>query len=100
TPYMLHPYNEKFIYMADLVPMAHHIRLPWVMGYDISPGVTTQYKEKFYDFIIEKDLTCIFEHDNETWGAKIQKDERGDFKASESFKSSKELVQIIESTLV
>jgi len=71
TPYMIHPYNDKYIYMADLVPMSHHVPIPWVMGYDIEPAVTTKYKKEFYDFIIDKDLTMIFEHDNDNWGAKI-----------------------------
>ncbi len=71
TPYMLHPYTDKYIYMADLVPMAHHVRIPWVMGYDIEPGITTEYKESFYQFIIENKLSMIFEHDKETWGGKL-----------------------------
>jgi hypothetical protein len=51
--------------------MSHHVPTPWVMGYDIEPAVTTKYKKEFYDFIIDKDLTMIFEHDNDNWGAKI-----------------------------
>lgn len=73
TPYMMHPYTDKYIYMADLVPTAHHIGIPWVMGYDIAPGETVKYKQKFYDFIVEKDLTMIFEHDIDCWGGKLQK---------------------------
>ena len=76
TPYMIHPYNDKYIYMADLVPMSHHVPIPWVMGYDIEPAVTTKYKKEFYDFIIDKDLTMIFEHDNDNWGAKILEADR------------------------
>jgi len=72
TPYMIHPYTDKFIYMADLVPMAHHVNIPWVMGYDIEPGITTEYKENFYQFIMKNDLTMIFEHDKETWGGKLE----------------------------
>ena len=72
TPFLLHPYDEKFIYMADLVPTSHHISIPWVMGYDISPGRTTVDKAQFYRFILEKNLTLIFEHDMENWGAKIK----------------------------
>jgi glyoxylase-like metal-dependent hydrolase (beta-lactamase superfamily II) len=71
TPWLVHPYDEKFIYMADLVPTSAHIPIPWVMGYDISPGITTQDKQKFYEFISEKKLTMIFEHDMNVWGAKI-----------------------------
>lgn len=72
TPHLLHPYDEKFIYMADLVPTSHHIPLAWVMGYDIAPGQTTVDKEEFYHFIAKNNLTMIFEHDMEFWGAKIE----------------------------
>ena len=85
TPYLVHPYDEKFIYMADLVPTSAHIPVPWVMGYDISPGITTLDKVNFYNFIIEKNLTMIFEHDMNVWGAKIKKKKESDFEASEKF---------------
>lgn len=84
TPYLLHPYDEKFIYMADLVPTSHHVPIPWVMGYDIAPGITTQDKAEFYDFILKNNLTLIFEHDLECWGAKIKKGAH-DFEVQERF---------------
>jgi glyoxylase-like metal-dependent hydrolase (beta-lactamase superfamily II) len=71
TPYLMHAWDENFIYMADLVPTAHHIPIPWVMGYDISPGQTTKDKKDFYEFISSEKKTMIFEHDMATWGAKI-----------------------------
>lgn len=71
TPYMIHPYDEKFIYMADLVPTAAHIPVAWVMGYDIAPGQTTKDKKEFYEFILKNNLTMIFEHDKKFWGSKL-----------------------------
>ncbi len=71
TPYLMHAWDENFIYMADLVPTAHHVPIPWVMGYDIAPGQTTKDKEEFYKFISQTMKTMIFEHDIKTWGATI-----------------------------
>jgi glyoxylase-like metal-dependent hydrolase (beta-lactamase superfamily II) len=85
TPWLTHPYDEKFIYMADLVPTSAHIPVPWVMGYDISPGITTVNKVEFYKFIIEKNLTMIFEHDMNFWGAKVKQKSENDFEALEKF---------------
>ncbi len=85
TPWLVHPYDENFIYMADLVPTSVHIPVPWVMGYDISPGRTTVDKIDFYQFILEKDLTMIFEHDMKNWGAKIKKKSEHDFVVAETF---------------
>lgn len=85
TPYLVHPYDEKFIYMADLVPTSVHIPVPWVMGYDIAPGRTTVDKVNFYEFIMKQDLTMIFEHDMNVWGAKIKKKGESDFEALTTF---------------
>lgn len=85
TPYLVHPYDEKFIYMADLVPTSVHIPVPWVMGYDIAPGRTTIDKVNFYQFIIEKNLTMIFEHDMKVWGAKVKQKSSVDFEAETTF---------------
>jgi glyoxylase-like metal-dependent hydrolase (beta-lactamase superfamily II) len=85
TPWLVHPYDEKFIYMADLVPTSAHIPVPWVMGYDISPGRTTIDKVNFYQFIISKKLTMIFEHDMNYWGATIKKKNENEFEALERF---------------
>lgn len=71
TPWLLHPYDTKFIYMADLVPTSAHVSIPWVMGYDIAPGRTTRDKEEFYAFIKQQNLTMIFEHDMKFWGLKL-----------------------------
>lgn len=85
TPWLLHPYDEKFIYMADLVPTSHHVPIPWVMGYDISPGITTENKKSFYEFIVKNDLTMIFEHDLDSWGGKV-KPKGADYEVAERFK--------------
>lgn len=84
TPWLLHAYDENFIYMADLVPTSAHIPIPWVMGYDINPGQTTIDKAEFYQFIIDKNLTMVFEHDINVWGAKI-KPKGHDYEAQEAF---------------
>lgn len=79
TPYLLHAYDEKFIYMADLIPTSNHIHIPWVMGYDISPGVTTQDKKHFLSFIKKENLTIIFEHDPIYFGSTIKLNDKNDF---------------------
>lgn len=79
TPHMVHPIFDQFIYMADLVPMSHHVHVPWVMGYDIEPAVTTKYKQKFYETIMREELYMVFEHDLDIWGGQLAQDEKGKF---------------------
>lgn len=83
TPYLLHPYDNKMIYMADLIPTSNHVHIPWVMGYDISPGVTTIDKKDFLTMIEQKHLTMIFEHDPIYFGSTVKKNEKGDFVCDE-----------------
>lgn len=91
TPYLIHAWDEEFIYMADLVPTAHHVPIPWVMGYDISPGQTTKDKKEFYEFISSEKKTMIFEHDMKSWGARI-KYENGDPTIIEKLPASDEKI--------
>ena len=65
------------------------------MGYDMEPGTTTVYKEKFYERIMKDDLTMIFEHDMDTWGGKLEVDERGRYGLASPQASSKEMVERI-----
>ncbi len=85
TPYLLHPYNKDYIYMADLVPTSHHVHLPWIMAYDISPGITSTEKPEFLNFIAKNNLTIIFEHDPIYWGATIGQDEKRNYVAKNKF---------------
>lgn len=85
TPYLLHAYDDKLIYMADLIPTSNHVHIPWVMGYDISPGQTTVDKKEFLNFIEQKQLTMIFEHDPLFYGSTVKKNEKGDFVCAEKF---------------
>ncbi len=73
TPYQVLPFDESIIYMGDLVPTSHHLHLPWVMGYDMKPGVSSLEKIATYDFIIENNLIMVFDHDKDFWGGKIEK---------------------------
>lgn len=83
TPWLVHPFDEKFIYLADIIPTSNHVHVPWVMGYDINPAVTTKDKRRILEFVIENKLKVIFEHDPLYWGADIIKNERGHYKVSE-----------------
>ncbi|HXH30517.1 MAG TPA: MBL fold metallo-hydrolase [Bacteriovoracaceae bacterium] len=85
TPFLVHPYDDKFIYMADLVPTSHHVPVAWVMGYDIAPGRTTIDKDSFYKFIQKENLTMIFEHDLKVWGGKVAVGPKGDFQLGDAF---------------
>ena len=57
-------YNGRtIVYVADLLPSAGHIPLPYIMGYDTRPLITLEEKGKFLDKAVENNYTLFFEHD-------------------------------------
>jgi glyoxylase-like metal-dependent hydrolase (beta-lactamase superfamily II) len=55
--------GEKIAYMADLIPSAAHIPVPYVMGYDVRPLDTMKEKKTFLQTAAEKNYFLFFEHD-------------------------------------
>ncbi len=78
TTGMMHPIigdsSQKLIYMADLIPMAAHIPLPWVMAYDIQPVQTVQEKAEILPKIVDEDWILFFEHDPDHQAATVNFD--------------------------
>ena len=57
-------YQEKtIVFMADLLPTAGHIPLPYVMGYDTRPLLTLPEKEKFLSLAATNNFYLFLEHD-------------------------------------
>lgn len=71
-------YNGKtVVFMADLLPSAGHIPLPYVMGYDMFPLTTLQEKRSFLKEALENNYILFFEHDKEIECCNLQQTERG-----------------------
>lgn len=51
------------VYMADLMPSASHIPMPWIMAYDTRPLDTLKDKERFYAEAVANNYVLFFEHD-------------------------------------
>jgi glyoxylase-like metal-dependent hydrolase (beta-lactamase superfamily II) len=57
-------YKDKtLVFMADLLPTAGHIPLPYVMGFDTRPLLTLTEKEKFLKQAADKGYYLFLEHD-------------------------------------
>ncbi len=57
-------YNgKKIVFMADLLPTAGHLPLPFVMGYDTRPLLTMSEKEKFLNLAADNNYYLFLEHD-------------------------------------
>jgi len=56
-------HNSTVVFMADVLPSAAHIPLPYVMSYDTRPLITLQEKEKFLQEAVKGNFILFFEHD-------------------------------------
>lgn len=55
--------GKTIVYMADLLPSAAHIPIPYVMAYDMFPLTTLQEKKNFLTEAAANDYILFFEHD-------------------------------------
>lgn len=65
------------VFVADLLPTSHHLRLPWIMAYDLRPLVTLEEKQDFLTQALAGGWQLFFEHDPEVVVASVAQTERG-----------------------
>lgn len=56
-------HGRTVVFMADLMPSAAHIPMPWIMAYDTRPLETLKDKERFYEEALRENYILFFEHD-------------------------------------
>jgi glyoxylase-like metal-dependent hydrolase (beta-lactamase superfamily II) len=69
--------DKTIVYMADLLPSAGHIPLPYVMAYDMFPLTTLNEKRMFLDEALENNYILFFEHDPKIECCDLKMTERG-----------------------
>jgi glyoxylase-like metal-dependent hydrolase (beta-lactamase superfamily II) len=51
------------VFAADLIPTTAHVDVPWIMGYDLYPMETLEFKRAFVREAIDREYVIFFEHD-------------------------------------
>lgn len=69
--------GKKLAFMADLLPSAGHIPMPYVMGYDTRPLLTLEDRKRFYAKAIKEDLLLFMEHDASNEIITLKETEKG-----------------------
>jgi glyoxylase-like metal-dependent hydrolase (beta-lactamase superfamily II) len=69
--------GKTVVYMADLLPSAAHIPLPYVMGYDMFPLTTLNEKKSFLTEALQNNYILFFEHDPVNECCNLQMTEKG-----------------------
>ena len=71
-------YNGKeVVFMADLLPTAGHIPLPYIMGYDVRPLTTLEEKKSFLNLAVEEEYCLFMEHDAHNQIITLKNTEKG-----------------------
>lgn len=76
--------DKTLVFMADLVPTAGHIPVPFVMGYDTRPLLTLPEKEKFLLAAADHKYYLFLEHDAHNQIITVKRTEKG-IRLDESF---------------
>jgi glyoxylase-like metal-dependent hydrolase (beta-lactamase superfamily II) len=69
--------GKTIVFMADLLPSAGHIPIPFVMAYDMFPLTTLNEKKSFLKEAVEGNYILFFEHDPVHECCNLQQTERG-----------------------
>ena len=68
--------GETLIFCSDLIPLESHLKLPWIMGYDLNAQLTLREKTKFLKLASKNNWWLFFYHDPNTIAVKIKNDEK------------------------
>jgi hypothetical protein len=69
--------GKQIVFMADLLPSAAHIPIPFVMAYDMFPLTTLNEKKSFLTEAVENNYVLFFQHDPKIECCNLQTTEKG-----------------------
>ena len=69
--------EKEVVFMADLLPTAGHIPLPYIMGYDVRPLTTLDEKRSFLTLAVEEEYCLFMEHDAHNQIITLKNTEKG-----------------------
>ena len=68
--------GEVLVFCSDLIPLRSHLKLPWIMGYDLNALLSLKEKTKFLQEAVDGDWWLFFYHDPKTIAVKIEKGDK------------------------
>lgn len=71
--------TNTLLYCADLIPTSYHVRLAWIMGYDLDSLKIIEEKQILLQKAAEQNWYLFFEHDPHCEMARVERDQQ-DFK--------------------
>lgn len=69
--------GKTLVFMADLLPTAGHLPLPYIMGYDVRPLQTLEEKKRFLSRAADENFVLFMQHDANNPLITVQRTDRG-----------------------
>lgn len=73
----------SLLYCGDLIPLASHVNLPYIMSYDHFPLATLEEKKRLLGRAADEDWILFFEHDPSIAACRVKRNDKGRFEISE-----------------
>ncbi|HUX08358.1 MAG TPA: MBL fold metallo-hydrolase [Acidobacteriota bacterium] len=55
--------DNRLVYLGDFIPMHYHLRMPYIMAFDLFPLTTLEHKLEFLPQAASQRTRVVFEHD-------------------------------------
>ncbi len=55
--------TQRALYAADMIPTRAHVRMAWIMGYDLRPLELLEEKRRLLSLCADDDVALVYEHD-------------------------------------
>ena len=68
--------NKTLVFCSDLIPLKSHLKLPWIMGYDLNAALTLKEKKEFLNQASKFDWLLFFYHDPDYVAVRVKKGDK------------------------
>lgn len=75
--------RDIYVYASDIIPTAHHLHLPFTLGYDMNAEKLMEEKRILIEEAIRERFVIVFAHDKDIAAAKVGTDQNGRFVVKE-----------------
>ena len=77
-------HGQRVLFLGDVVPTAHHCRLPFIMAYDLDVVGTLETKRALFARALAERWLLVFGHDLETRAGYLHLDKKGQYAIGEA----------------
>ena len=68
--------NDSLVFCSDLIPLKSHLKLPWIMGYDLNAMKTLEEKTLFLNQASKENWLLFFYHDPKVAAVRIEQNKK------------------------